>query len=223
MDPKNKSNTEFQIIPLPNGPYYYFTDFEPKVIDGIVNSRGEELRNLKGAALCRCGASDNKPFCVGVHGEIGFSGRKETDGHLDKRVNYVGKEITIHDNRGICSHVGFCTESLPSVFKQGGEPWIDPNGASKDEIITTIEKCPSGALSYSLKGVEHRDQEREPLVTVSNDGPYFVTGGIQIVGHENRAEEVSNEHCTLCRCGSSKNKPFCDGTHWSIGFKDDKN
>ena len=223
MDTKNKSNTEFQIIPLPNGPYYYFTDFEPKVIDGIVNSRGEELRNLKGAALCRCGASDNKPFCVGAHGEIGFSDRKETDGQLDKRVNYVGKEITIHDNRGICSHVGFCTESLPSVFKLGEEPWIDPNGASKDEIITTIEKCPSGALSYSLEDVEHRDQEREPLVTVSNDGPYFVTGGIQIVGHENRAEEVSNEHCTLCRCGSSKNKPFCDGTHWNIGFKDDKN
>ncbi len=223
MDPKNKSNTEYQIIPLPNGPYYYFTDFEPKVIDGIVNSRGEELRNLKGAALCRCGASDNKPFCVGAHGEIGFSDRKETDGHLDKRVNYVVKEITIHDNRGICSHVGFCTESLPSVFKLGEEPWIDPDGAPKDEIITTIEKCPSGALSYSLEGVEHRDQEREPLVTVSNDGPYFVTGGIQIVGHENRAEEVSNEHCALCRCGSSKNKPFCDGTHWHIGFKDDKN
>ena len=223
MDPKSKSNTQFQIIPLPNGPYYYFTDFEPKVFDGIVNSRGEELRNLKGAALCRCGASDNKPFCVGAHGEIGFSDRKETDGHLDKRVNYVGKEITIHDNRGICSHVGFCSDSLPSVFKLGEEPWIDPNGASKDEIITTVEKCPSGALSYSLAGIEHRDQDREPLVTVSKDGPYFVTGGIQIVGHENRPEEVSNEHCTLCRCGSSKNKPFCDGTHWDIGFTDDKN
>jgi CDGSH-type Zn-finger protein len=223
MDPKNKSNTEFQIIPLPNGPYYYFTDFETKVVDGIVNSRGEEMCNLKGTALCRCGASDNKPFCVGTHGEIGFSDRKETDGHLDQRVNYVGKEITIHDNRGICSHVGFCTDSLPSVFKLGAEPWIDPNGASKDEIIKTIEECPSGALSYSLEGVEHRDQEREPLVTVAKDGPYFVTGGIQIVGHANRAEAVSNEHCTLCRCGSSKNKPFCDGTHWHTGFKDDQN
>ena len=159
MDPKNKSNTEFQIIPLPNGPYYYFTDFEPKVVDGIINSRGEELRNLKGAALCRCGASDNKPFCVGAHGKIGFSDRKETDRHLDKRVNYVGKEITIHDNRGICSHVGFCTDSLPSVFKQGKEPWIDSNGAPTEEIIATIEKCPSGALSYSLEGIEHRDQD----------------------------------------------------------------
>jgi CDGSH-type Zn-finger protein len=223
MNPKNKSDTAPQIIPLPNGPYYYFTDFEPKVVDGIVNSRGEELRNLKGAALCRCGASHNKPFCAGTHGEIGFSDRKETDGHLDKRVNYVGKEITIHDNRGICSHVGFCTDSLPSVFKLGKEPWIDPNGAPTEEIIATIEKCPSGALSYSLEGIEHRDQERDPLVMVSKDGPYFVTGGIQVVGHENRAEEVSNEHCSLCRCGSSKNKPFCDGTHWYIGFKDDKN
>ena len=222
MAPKNNSSQKPQIIPLPNGPYYYFTDFEPKVIEGLVNSRGEELRNLKGAALCRCGASDNKPFCVGVHSTIGFSDRKETDGHLDKRVNYVGKEITIHDNRGICSHVGFCTDSLPSVFRLGEEPWIDPDGASKDEIITTIKKCPSGALSYSLEGIEYRDQEREPLVTVSKDGPYFVTGGIQIIGHENRAEEVSNEHCTLCRCGSSKNKPFCDGSHWHIGFKDDK-
>ena len=162
-------------------------------------------------------------FVLGAHGQIGFSDRKETDGHFDKRDNYVGNEVTIHDNRGICSHVGFCTDNLPSVFKLGQEPWIDPNGASKDEIISTIEKCPSGALCYSVNGEEYRDQDREPIVKVSKDGPYFVTGGVEIVGHENRAEDVSEEHCTLCRCGSSKNKPFCDGTHWQIGFKDDKN
>jgi len=223
MSKENKKDSKAQILPLPNGPYYYFTDFTPQEVDGIVNSQNEKIRNLKGTALCRCGASDNKPFCVGAHGQIGFSDRKETDGHFDKRDNYVGKEITIHDNRGICSHVGFCTDNLPSVFKLGQEPWIDPNGASKDEIIATIEKCPSGALSYSVDGEEYRDQDREPLVKVSKDGPYFVTGGIEIVGHENRAEDVSEEHCTLCRCGSSKNKPFCDGTHWQIGFKDDKN
>ena len=80
MNPKNKSNTEFKIIPLPNGPYYYFTDFESKLIDGVVNFRAEELRNLKGTALCRCGASDNNLFCDGTHGEIGFSDRKKTDG-----------------------------------------------------------------------------------------------------------------------------------------------
>jgi len=89
-----------------------------------------------------------------------------------------------------------------------------------EEIIRTVEKCPSGALSYSLDGVEHRDPDRDPLITVLKDDPYCVTGGIEVVGHESRAEAVSNEHCTLCRCGSSKNKPFCDGTHWEIGFTD---
>lgn len=220
---EKKAEQKPQIIPLPKGPYYYFTDFEPKKVEGLVNSLGDELSSPKGAALCRCGASDNKPFCVGAHALIGFSDRKETDGHLDKRDNYVGKEVTIHDNRGICSHVGFCSDSLPSVFRPAQEPWIDPDGASMAEIIETVKKCPSGALSYSVNGTEHRDQEREPMVTVSKDGPYFITGGIQVAGHEDRAEQVSNEHATLCRCGSSKNKPFCDGTHWHIGFKDEKN
>lgn len=223
MAKEEQSKPKPQIIPLPKGPYYYFTDFEPKPVEGLVNSKGEQLQSPKGAALCRCGASDNKPFCVGAHSTIGFSDRKETDGHLDKRDNYTGKEVTIHDNRGICSHVGYCTDSLPSVFRLGQEPWIDPDGASKDEIIKTISKCPSGALSYSVDGREYRDQEREPMVTVLKDGPYAVTGGIQVAGHEGRAEEVSEEHCTLCRCGSSKNKPFCDGTHWNIGFKDERN
>ncbi len=219
----DKKKQKPQIIPLPNGPYYYFTDFEPKPIDGLTNSKGDTLSNLRGAALCRCGASTNKPFCVGVHASIGFSDRKETDGHLDRRDNYVGKKVTIHDNRGICSHVGYCTDNLPSVFRLGTEPWIDPDAAAMDEIIATIKKCPSGALSYSVDGVEHRDQERDPLVTALKNGPYLVIGGIEVAGHAGRAEEVSEEHCTLCRCGSSKNKPFCDGSHWSIGFEDENN
>ena len=91
MSQKNKKDPKPQIIPLPNGPYYYFTDFTPKEIEGVVNSQDEKISNLKGTALCRCGASDNKPFCVGAHGQIGFSDRKETDGHFDKRDNYVGE------------------------------------------------------------------------------------------------------------------------------------
>ncbi len=221
MAQDDKSKQKPMIIPTPNGPFYYFTDLKPKVVDGLTNSEGERFSNLSGAALCRCGASDNKPFCVGKHSGIGFSDRKETDGHLDKRDNYEGKEVTIHDNRGICSHVGYCSDNLPLVFRLGVEPWINPDGASMKEIIETVKKCPSGALSYSINGEEHRDQEREPMVTVLKDGPYAVTGGIQVPGHEGRAEEVSEEHRTLCRCGSSKNKPHCDGTHWSIGFNGD--
>jgi CDGSH-type Zn-finger protein len=211
------------IIPSVNGPYIYIYDFKPKEVKGLTNSKGQKLSNVTSASFCRCGQSENKPFCDGTHMKIQFSDRKETDGHVDKRMNYEAVKITIHDNRGICAHAGFCTGGLPSVFKLGEEPWIDASGASIEEIIETINKCPSGALSYSIEGIEHRDQNRKPAVVVSKDGPYYITGGIQIMGYESRAEEVSNEHCTLCRCGSSKNKPFCDGTHWDIGFKDEKN
>ena len=219
MAEKMENKPRPQIIPLPNGPLYYFTDFESKPVDGLENEQGSPCSTPRGVGLCRCGASTNKPFCVGRHSTIGFTDRKETDGHLDRRVDYVGREVTIHDNRGICAHTGFCTTGLPEVFRLGEEPWIDPDGAPAERIIETIKKCPSGALGYSIGGVEHRDQERDPLVTVSKDGPYYVTGGIEVAGHANRAEGASEEHATLCRCGSSKNKPFCDGTHWQIGFK----
>ena len=212
-----------QIIPLPNGPYYYFTEFEPKPVDGITNSKSETLSNMAGAALCRCGASESKPFCDGTHGKIHFNERKETDGHLDKRINYVGEKITIHKNTGICAHLGYCSKGLPNVFAPDEEKGIDPDAASVEEIIEVVNKCPSGSLSYSVDGVEYRDQDREPMITVSSDGPLYLVGGIEVVGHEPPGEEVSTEHCTLCRCGSSKNKPFCDGTHRDIGFKDEKN
>ena len=87
------------------------------------------------------------------------------------------------------------------------------------EIVATIRKCPSGALSYSIDGVEHRDQQREPAVTVTDHGPYAVTGGIELLGVA-FGQEASREHYTLCRCGASKNKPFCDGSHWQVNFRD---
>jgi len=102
------------------------------------------------------------------------------------------------------------------------KPWIDPDGADVEAIIETIKKCPSGALSYSIEDVEYRDQTREPMITVSKDGPYCVTGGVELKDQP-RGEGASDEHCTLCRCGASKNKPFCDGSHWQIKFTDEKN
>jgi uncharacterized Fe-S cluster protein YjdI len=77
----------------------------------------------------------------------------------DKRKSYVGKIITIHDNRRICSHAAECVNNLPSVFKLNSRPWIDPGAAEVEEIADTIKKCPSGALSYSINGIEYRDQK----------------------------------------------------------------
>jgi len=210
------------IVPLPNGPYYLLNDQEVTPVDNLRNSLGQQPTSVRGVALCRCGGSQNKPFCDGTHGTNGFTDTKTSDGSLNKRDNYVGRELTIHDNRGICAHAGECTSNLATVFKLGTEPWIDPDGATADAIIQTIRRCPSGALSYSVKNVEHRDHDRDTLVMVSKDGPYQVTGGIGLPGVE-RGEGASEEHYTLCRCGGSGNKPFCDGTHWHIKFKDEKN
>ena len=211
-----------KIACLPNGPYYLLNDLTPRVIPNIQKSEGAPCTTIPGVALCRCGGSNNKPFCDGTHGKNGFTDQKLTDGMLNKRDHYVGKQITIHDNRGICAHAGYCTDNLSSVFKMNEEPWIDPDSATAEDIINTIKKCPSGALSYTIDNVEHRDHDREPMVTVTKDGPYAVTGGIELVDQP-LGEGASMEHYTLCRCGGSKNKPFCDGTHWHIGFKDEKN
>ena len=203
------------IEPSEDGPYVV------KGLSTIRNSKGESLPAKDVVALCRCGGSSNKPFCDGTHAKIEFRSESLTGGGNDKRDSYAGSKITIHDNRAICAHAGRCTAGLPAVWRMQVEPWIDADGAEADAIIETVRKCPSGALSYSIEGVEFRDQDREPMVTVSQDGPYVVTGGISL--DVPRGEGASTEHYTLCRCGGSKNKPFCDGTHWHIKFKDEKN
>ena len=212
----NESHNKPTIEISNDGPYLV------KDLKTLTNSKGETLSTQATTALCRCGESSNKPFCDGTHSKIGFSGKKVSNGALNRRIDYVGEQITIHDNREICAHAGFCTDKLSSVFRMKHEPWIDPDGATTESIIDTIKKCPSGALSYSIKGVEYRDQERVPAITVIKDGPYFVTGGFKLQD-EPLAEGASEEHCTLCRCGGSKNKPFCDGSHWNIEFKDPDN
>jgi uncharacterized Fe-S cluster protein YjdI len=141
----------------------------------------------------------------------------------DKRRDYAGKEITVHDNRKICSHAEECVKNLPSVFRLDSKPWINPDGTNVHEIIDTIGRCPSGALSYSMNGVEYRDPEeqRNPTVTVLKNGPYYITGGIELIGENIQfGEGASKEHYTLCRCGASENKPFCDGEHRKIDFSD---
>ena len=191
-------------------------------LDDLKNSRGEAIAAKPVMALCRCGGSANKPFCDGTHKNIGFSGERLADRVPDRRDSYVGKGITIHDNRGICSHAGACTDGLPEVWRTKKKPWIDPDSAEVQAIIETIKRCPSGALSYTVDNVEHRDQARAPAIEVTKDGPYRVVGGIELKGVQ-WSQGASREHYTLCRCGGSKNKPFCDGSHWRIKFKDEKN
>ena len=221
-----------KILPLPNGPYYLINDMQPKVVYNLQNFKGEPLSTTVGIALCRCGSSKNKPFCDGTHNVIGFSSANRTldenddtkkTAIKDKRRDYPGKEITVHDNRKICSHAAECVNNLSSVFKLGSRPWINPDASKMNDIIDVVRRCPSGALSYSIDGVEYRDPEeqRNPIVTVLKNGPYHITGGIELIGENIQfGEGASKEHYTLCRCGASENKPFCDGAHKSSKFND---
>lgn len=197
----------------PNGPYLV------KGLTTFTDSRGGAIATEETIALCRCGGSGNKPFCDGSHKTNGFEDGKKPDRTKDRRQDYLGKRITIHDNRGICAHAGACTDNLPSVWRMGEKPWIDADGAEAEAVIAAIQGCPSGALSYTVDGEEHRNRDAPAAMRLSKNGPYVVTGGVVLEDVE-FGEGASREHYTLCRCGASKNKPFCDGSHWHVGFED---
>ena len=197
----------------PNGPYLI------KNLGDLKDAGGDSIDAKPVMALCRCGGSSNKPFCDGTHNKNGFADAKLTDRSADKRESYRAARIIIHDNRSLCAHAGRCTDGLSSVFKYKQEPWIDSAAGAVDEIIEVIRRCPSGALSFTLDGADEKDPSCTPSISVTKNGPYAVTGGVQLLA-QSWGEGASSERYTLCRCGASRNKPFCDGSHWGVGFKD---
>jgi thiamine pyrophosphate-dependent acetolactate synthase large subunit-like protein/CDGSH-type Zn-finger protein/nitrite reductase/ring-hydroxylating ferredoxin subunit len=210
----DESRPSPSIKPLKDGP------FKVSGLERFTNSRGEHIDAEPEMYLCRCGHSHTKPFCDNTHEAVGFSGEKDPGRVPDRRDDYEGAGVTIHDNRGICSHAGLCTDCLPEVFGRG-EPWVDADGAPADRVAEVVDMCPSGALAYTRDGVTHRDHDAGPEVHVSQNGPYWVKGGVELTG-EDLGGGASPEHYTLCRCGASKNKPRCDGSHWYADFRDDE-
>jgi CDGSH-type Zn-finger protein len=209
-------------LPPKEKPLIVTTTYEPYLVvdlDTLEDHRGEKHEVEPVMALCRCGLSKRKPFCDGSHHRVRFSGEKSPDRVKDKAVEYRGREITIVDNRGVCSHDKSCVRNLPSVFNDKRRRWIDPNGASVQEIISAVEQCPSGALSYKIGDIRNQNVDRSPHIKVAKDGPLEVKGSIVLRDDRGSAPEVA-EHYTLCRCGKSKNKPFCDGSHLTAEFKD---
>lgn len=211
-----------RITATENGP------FRVLHITRLVTSKNDELETEAEMYLCRCGGSSNKPYCDRTHETNGFSGKNPVSEGKHETVVYKGTAISIYDNRNICSHRGYCTSELPTVFRDA-DPWIDPDGDTLEKIIAICDKCPSGALSYSLHGkqrIQGREDE-EPKIRLSErhfgyHGPYDITGKVQIDGQLRRTPE-SELKATLCRCGQSMNKPFCDGEHYESKFEDEKN
>ena len=200
---------------LPNGPLVV------KQVKRLTSSSKEILETKETFTLCRCGASANKPFCDGSHRKIGFSDQNTAERTKDVLDTYAGKEISIQDNRFLCSHAGICTDRLQSVFKLGEEPWIDPDGDSAEAIAALVRQCPSGALSFTSQASSPNPEAPEAGITVSKNGPYLVVGDISLEGAE-WSKDADRRRFALCRCGASANKPFCDGSHFEAGFDDGK-
>ena len=197
-----------------------FSKYSPlMVVDTeIVNSDDNKIEIPRVCSHCRCGESSSKPLCDGTHAQVGFLGERE-DSNKQELEYYRGKEITIVYDRYLCMGAGYCGE-LEAVFGTHDEPKYEPDAAPIEDIITTIRKCPSGALSYIIGDQHYNNYYGEAMILVQKDGPYHCRGDITVIDDQGSDLLLPDaDHFTLCRCGGSKKKPICDGSHEENEFK----
>lgn len=133
---------------------------------------------------------------------------------------YQGSSETVTWDRRLCIHVGECGRAKGELFVNGRKPWCDPNLADRSDTSVVVERCPTGALAvHDAAGLLVEAVPAENHVTVSNGGPLYVSGDLKIDGASDDMHSVSRR-AALCRCGASKNKPFCDNSHREIAFQD---
>ena len=133
------------------------------------------------------------------------------------RKVYRGTDVEVSFDLDICVHIGECLRGQRQVFQLKRRPWVLPDAADADSVAEVVERCPSGALLYRrLDGApqEHREGVH---VTPIRDGPLLVVGEIEVKREDGTIEMLPR--ATLCRCGQSLHKPFCDNEHLKIGFK----
>ncbi len=229
MDQQNSASSKKQIEICCNGPYIITGDIPLVCKTQVVSEYGEplswkkegELATDEGYFLCRCGQSGHKPFCDGMHAKVGFDGTETApiNSTHESRETYPGcTNISIHIDPSLCSSAGFCANHMTSLVEMA--PHTDDTQV-RALAIAMIEHCPSGALTYELedgKGDIEVDLPQQIAVTTEITsqgpirGPLWVTGGIRVIRSDGQAIETRNR-VTLCNCGHSANKPFCDGSH----------
>ena len=133
---------------------------------------------------------------------------------------YNGAQADVHWDGRLCIHIGECGRANNDLFVGGRQPWCQPDQVSPDDVAEVVNRCPTGALTYERKdGGGGESADAENVVSVMYNGPLYVRGDLQVDG---AAEDMSGVtfRAALCRCGQSKNKPFCDNSHEEAGFKD---
>lgn len=169
-------------------------------------------------SLCRCGASGNKPFCDKSHVKARFDGTERAGlsnySTIAKKIE--GKTVDLFDAEGLCASARFC--------RKGGGIWKlvreSDDQVKRALVIMEGKDCPSGRLVVrDRKTDEVLEPALEPSIVAIEDpsigvsGPLWVRGGIIVESADGKAYEARNR-VTLCRCGKSGNKPFCDSSHW---------
>lgn len=143
------------------------------------------------------------------------------------KKEYSNGVLTVVYEPDLCIHSGVCSKGLPEVFQPGTRPWVKADGSTNEKIIKQVLKCPSRALSFYMNCPDSEKKKSGPMkaletghkVEVFTDGPIMMEGPITIIGSDGH-REVIEDTCYFCRCGASKSKPFCDGSHKDIGFKE---
>ena len=227
-----KSSGEPRVVVTKNGPYLV-SGSVPMARQTIVADQeggSQQWREShpfppqESYALCRCGHSGNKPFCDGTHKKIGFEGTETADRrpYREQAQLMEGPALDLSDAESLCAFARFCDPN--------GQVWSQVERTDEAEVRATfvrqVNYCPSGRLvawdRATGKPVEHPlpvsiGVVEHPPEGVS--GPLWLRGGIPVIAADGFAYEVRNR-VTLCRCGASKHKPFCDGSHAAIKFRD---
>jgi CDGSH-type Zn-finger protein len=228
-----QADEKYRITIADNGPYMVYG--KPVLVQQFIvpNEKGEMWWLQEGlsfkmdtepVALCRCGESRNKPYCDGAHTHVEWDPTLTASeaGLLDGAEVYEGPELSLSDNQKFCAFARFCDAGL-RVWNEVGE---SDNIAHKEATIREANHCIAGRLSaWDNKSATPHEPELEPALGLVEDpkihasGGLFVSGGIPVSRRDGFTYEIRNR-VTLCRCGQSSNKPYCDGTHASFRWKD---
>ena len=215
-----------------NGPYLVSGNLPLVKVIAIVGKEGDPEEWKKGkeyprreeCKLCRCGNSQHKPYCDETHLKIDFDG-KETASHqeyLKQAKKISGPELDLTDAENLCAEARFCHLSKGTWHNVRKSD----NPDSKNIAIQTACNCPSGRLVvWDKKTGKPIELEFEPSIALIEDpqenasGPIWLKGGIELESADGTKYEIRNR-VTVCRCGKSNNKPFCDGSHIGANFND---
>jgi CDGSH-type Zn-finger protein len=225
-----KNETDARVLVSKDGPYLVSGNVPlsgQTIVADIAGgsetwTEGKTLPAQEAYALCRCGQSKKKPFCDGTHARIKFDGTETAsrEPYLEQAKVFDGPALALMDTESLCAFGRFCDPN--------GQVWNQVERSDEPAIraifVRQVENCPAGRLvawdKATGKSVEHKLPVSIGLVedpAQQCSGPLWLRGGVPLISGDGFAYEVRNR-VTLCRCGQSRNKPFCNGTHAAIKF-----